>query len=272
MIPDRHVVVLVMEEHLLVALLTVPGAVAVPDFAGVTHPVHRRRESHEGAPAPVPHRTDQLVDRIVVGRTRVLVHVETGEAADTLLVHGIVRIHQTHVVEHLDAFGVVHPVRMGRKLLEVHPIGGEGHELGPCLAELPHVAVVDPLGQLHDPGGAAQRVHLRPSVDVLDGVVRAVVHAPAQIGEQIAALVEVALGKALHGDRTRAQQLALQQRPLGGHHRSLHTERDSLGVQRLERREGAPRDERADPREEPPRDQVLSHRVPPTRWDRSSNP
>ena len=78
---------------------------------------------------------------------------------------------------------------------------------------------------LHDLVARAERVQLGPMVEVLDRVVRAVVRAPADEAQQVAAIVEVLLEELARRRHVLGQQLPLQQRPLRRRHRRIDGDR-----------------------------------------------
>ena len=148
MVPDDVVVLLEVVQHLLVAPLAVARLEAPLQLDGVPRPVQRRRLAHEGAAAAVEHAADDPVLGIVVGRRRVLAHVEAGVAPEAVEVAPVVGVAEALQVEGREPLAVVEPVEHDGKLFVVHPVPSHRdlHRLG--LGVLAKVALPPPLVHL----------------------------------------------------------------------------------------------------------------------------
>ena len=128
------------------------------------------------------------------------------------------RIGEPLEVEGRDPLAVVNPIERDGKLAVVHAVAGELHVDGLGQRVLPQVPLPAFLVHGQHVIAAAQGVQQRPIGQALDGVVRAVVAAPALDAQQVAALVEVALVELATGGGVGPQDFALQERPLGRRH------------------------------------------------------
>ena len=130
----------------------------------------------------------------------------------------IVRRRQPHEIENGQPFADVLPVHLRRELAHVHSLAAHGHVFRAQRAVLLEVSFVDGAIQLEDAIRTAERVHQRPVVHVLDGIVGSVVRTPAREAQQVIALVEVLRMEGFAGLGVRAEQFALEQRPFGRWH------------------------------------------------------
>ena len=76
---------------------------------------------------------------------------------------------------------------------------------------------------------SAERMQLRPAIEVLEGIVRPVVCSPTEEGLQVAALVVVLLEELPARGKVVGQELALEPRPCGGGHRRIDDDGDGRG-------------------------------------------
>ena len=217
-VADDVGVVFEMLQHEPVVLFAVERLEAVLDLDGVSGPVHRPRIPQQRPPAPVEEASDDLVFRVVVGRPRVLVHVETGEAAHAALKEGVFRVGERLLLQDHQGFTDVDPVHFGVEFLEVHAVAGELHVGGLGQGVLPQVSLPGLLVHLQDVVGGAQRMKNGPVPEVLDGVVGTVEGAPPLGADQESPVIEVFLVEFPAGRRLRAQQLPLHHRPAGRRH------------------------------------------------------
>ena len=93
------------------------------------------------------------------------------------------------------------------------PCAGDRHVGGPGLGVLLDQALVTLGVHLQDVVAGAQRMQLRPAVEVLERIVGPVVGAPAHEALQVAAVVEVFLEELAAGRHVVGQQLPLEDRP-----------------------------------------------------------
>ena len=173
-----------------------------------------------------------LCARVVVGGLGILRHVEAREPPRALLVFRIRRDRQAHAVEELQPFAVVHPVGLDDELLVVHALPGDRHVGRLGLGVLLDQSLVTLGVHLQDVVAGAQRVQLRPAVEVLEGVVGAVVRAPAHEALQVAAVVEVLLEELPAGGDVVGQELPLEPGPARRRHGRVDPDRH---VRRRER-------------------------------------
>ena len=101
----------------------------------------------------------------------------------------------------------MHPVGLRRELLHVHAVAPRRNLRRLRLGVLPQHAVMRLQIELLDLIVGAERVELGPAVEVLEGIVRAVVRTPAQEALDVAAIVvvlpvELAAGRHLLGEET----------------------------------------------------------------------
>ena len=161
------------------------------DVERIAHPVERRRFSKHRPAAAVLHAADDLVRGIVVGRFRVLAHVEAGESARALLIFGVGRNRQAHAVEELQPFAVVHPVGLNDELLVVHALARDGDVGRPRLGVLREQTFVALRKHREDVVARAERMQFGPVIEILERIIRAVVRAPADEALETSAVVEV---------------------------------------------------------------------------------
>ena len=225
MVARYVVVILEVVQHLLVGALAVEQHKAMLDLDGVARPVERRCLAQHRPATPVVHAADDPVLRVIVGRTGVVTHVKTRIATHPFLEVRSIRVGQPHQVEHRHRFAIVQPIADGRELLVIHPIACKWHIVGFGLGVLAQMSFPRQPAHVDQAIVAAQRVQHRPFRQVLDGVVRPVVAAPARHTLQIAALVKI-VGKELPaGVAIGAQQFTLQQRPSRRRERRFHPQR-----------------------------------------------
>jgi hypothetical protein len=93
---------------------------------------------------------------------------------------------------------VVHPVGLDDEFLVVHALPGDRHVGRSGLGVLLDQPVVALEEHLQDVIAGPERVQLRPAIEVLERIVRAVVGAPAHEALQVAAVVEVFLKNSRH--------------------------------------------------------------------------
>src|SRR5262249_12382129 len=154
---------------------------------GIAGPVQRGGLTQERTAAAVEQAADNLVPGVVVRRARVLIEVEAGVAADTLAEESVVWVRESLDIEGRQALPIMEPVEHDGELLVVHAIAGKGDVLRPgggVLAEMPFPRF---LVEAEDVIRPTQGVQDRPVRAVLDGVVRAVVSAPALDTAKVAA-------------------------------------------------------------------------------------
>ena len=124
---------------------------------------------------------------------------------------------------------MVHPVGLDDELLVVHALPGDRHVGRPGLGVLLDQPLVALGEHLEDLVAGAERVQLRPAVEVLERIVRTVVGAPAHEALKVAAVVEVLLEELAARRHVLGQQLPLQRRPARRVHVRADSERDVGG-------------------------------------------
>ena len=143
--------------------------------------------------------------------------------ADEFRIVGV-RERQQHQPAH--SFAGMEPVGLGDEVFVVGAVLGDLGERGAQFLVLLQVALIGALVVPEHRIGGAHGVQERPIVEDLDGVVGTVERAPSRRVEQIAAFVEVALGKPVHRERVGAQQFPLEQRPFRRRHRLVDNDAD----------------------------------------------
>ena len=192
----------------------------------ISHPVVGGGLAEHGALAAVPDAADDPVLGVVVGRVRILVHVEPGEAF-----HALPQARRTRFGESLEhesphPLPGMEPVRHGDEFAVVGALPGQVGQGGPEPAILVQVSLQRLLEQLQNRVGRPQRMQQGPVVEGLDGVVGSVQSPPAGRVQEMASLIHILGGEDLAGLGVEAQQLALHQRPGRWGHRTVqHQER-----------------------------------------------
>ena len=204
-----------LQHHLVIVLAMTERGEAVLDVDGIAGPIQRRGVAQQRAAAAIHHAFDQLELGIVIGRAGILVHIEAGKALHPFLVAAAVRRAQRHQVEDGEAFAIVLPVELAGKFLVIHAVLGDRHVGGFLRRILRDMAFIGLGVHLADDVVAAQGIEMRPVIDILDGVVGAVIAAITRRGLQPARrLVEIALEELRAGGGMGMQQFALQQAPI----------------------------------------------------------
>ena len=211
-VADDVGIFLIVGEELLECRFAVQGIESL-DVERVADPIERRGFSEHRPAAAVLHAADDFVDRVVVRRFGILAHVEPGESPRPLLVFRIGRDRQTHAVEELQPFAVVHPVGLDDEFLVVHALPGDRHVGGFRLRVLLDQAVVTAEEHLENFIAGPQGVQFRPVVEILERVVRTVIGAPAHEALKVTAVVEVFLVELATRRHVVGQQLPLERGP-----------------------------------------------------------
>ena len=181
MVADNIGVVFEMSQHLLKVALSVQGDKALLHLVErIAGPVERRGLAQHRSAAAVEQTLDDFVFGIVVGSLWVVTHVKSGEAPHPLLKGLLAWVHQAVQVERRQPFPVVHPVEHHREFAIVHPVPSKGHLRGLGLGVLLEMSLPSQLAHIVQMGSTSQYVEHGPVDQVLDGVVRPIVAAPAR--------------------------------------------------------------------------------------------
>ena len=161
------------------------------DVERVADPIESRGFSEHRPAAAVLHAADDFVYRVVVRGFGILGHVEPGESPGAFLVFRIRRNRETHAIEKLQPFAMVHPVGLDDEFFVVHALPGDRDVGCPGLGVLLEQPLVTLEEHLEHFIAGPQRVQFGPVVEVFKRVVRAVIGAPAHEALKVAAVVEV---------------------------------------------------------------------------------
>ena len=178
MVADDIAVFLVVGQELLERRFAVQGIESF-DVKRVADPIEGRGLPEHRPAAAVLHAADDFVYRVIVRGFGILAHVEPGESTGPFLVFRIRRDRETHAVEELQPFAMVHPVGLDDEFLVVHPLPGDRHVGRPGLGVLLEQPLVTLEEHLEHVVAGAQRVQFGPVVEVFKRIVRAVIGAPA---------------------------------------------------------------------------------------------
>jgi hypothetical protein len=137
------------------------------------------------------------------------------------LIHRQIRRRQRQAVEELQAFAVVHPIRLGRELLDIHALAA-GRDIARLRVRVLTGHAFPPLQvQVANLVRRPQRVQLRPSIEILKRVVGAIVRTPAEKRLQIPAIIVVLVEELPARWDVGGKKLALEQRPPRRRHRRV---------------------------------------------------
>ena len=184
----------------------------------IADPVVSGRAAHHGAFAAGPQALDNLVDRVVVRRLGILVHVHARKALHARDEFLVVGVGQGQKHESAHSFAGMEKVGLRDEVLVVRAVFGKLGERGTQLFVLFKVALVGALIVPEHGIRGAHGVEERPIVEGFDRVVGTVESSPSRRVKQITADVEVAVREPVHGKRVGAQQFALEHRPFRRRH------------------------------------------------------
>ena len=200
-------------EHLRVSALAVPEGETVRHFDGITGPVEGGRLAHQGSAAAVEHGADDAMLGVVIGRLRILVHVEAGKAAATADVVGVIGVAEPVQQKRRQPFAMVEPVEGDGKFFVVHAVSGHRHFDRLRFRVLAQMTFQAASEQIENAVVSAEGVKHRPVELVLGGIVGSVVAAPAGHTFEVAAPVEILVVELGTGLCLHLEELALQQGP-----------------------------------------------------------
>ena len=149
-----------MHEHLFKIALTVARRGKPPlNLKGIPCPIQTCGLSQQRSPTAIEKTADNFVLGIVILRLRIFIHIKTRVPTHAMTKSDLMRIGQPLQIENGERLPVVEPIKTRGKLLVIHTVTPDRHNLGFCLGILFDMPFPRLLVEIENKRWPTQRMH-----------------------------------------------------------------------------------------------------------------